>query len=132
MKLRNFAVTGCLLGGLTALTWAQEGDPQQALMKNAGAEMKALKKNLDGGMKDDAAKDARHLAGIFKQVEEIWAKTNTAGAVKLAKDAQAASNDIASGTGDATVSFKALGASCAACHAAHREKSEDGSYRTKP
>ncbi len=121
-----------MLGGLTALTWAHEGDPQHDLMKKAGAGMKALKKNLDAGMKDDAAKDARQLADIFKQVEEIWAKTNTADAVTFSRDAQAAASDMASGTGDSTASFKALGASCAGCHAAHREKSEDGSYRTKP
>ncbi|MGI8991202.1 MAG: hypothetical protein ACR2I2_16685 [Bryobacteraceae bacterium] len=132
MKLRSFAITGCLLCGVTALTWAHEGDPQHDLMKKAGAGMKALKKNLDAGMKDDAAKDARQLADTFKQVEEIWAKTNTADAVKFAKDAQAAANDIAGGTGDSAAGFQALGTSCGGCHAAHREKAEDGSYRTKP
>ena len=93
--------------------------------------MKSLKKNLDSGMKEDAAKDAKVLADTFKEVEEIWTKTNTEDAVKFAKNAQTAASDIASGTGDSAASFKALGASCGGCHTAHREKLPDGSFVIK-
>ena len=118
--------------GTTALLLAHEGDPQHKLMTEAGATMKSLKKNVDANSRDDAAKDAQKMVEIFKQVEEIWTKSNTENSMKWSKDAQAAASDIATGSGDMAAGFKALGASCAGCHAAHREKAADGSYKTKP
>ena len=120
------------LFSITALIWAHEGDPQHKLMTEAGATMKSLKKNVDANSRDDASKDAQKMTAIFKQVEEIWTKSNTEDAMKWSKDAQAAASDLASGSGDMADGFKALGASCAGCHAAHREKAADGTYKTKP
>ncbi len=115
-----------------ALGWAQDDDQHPKLMKQASASMKSLKKNLDAKMQDDAAKDATQISEVFKQEEQIWTKSNTADAMKWCKDAQAAASDIASGSGDSAANFKALGATCQGCHAAHREKSADGAYKVKP
>ena len=131
--MKRFLTTMTLGGGLAILLLA-EVDPQyQTWMKAAGANTGALKKALDAKSDADAAAAAKSLEGVFKEVAEYWEKRGDApDAVGFAKEAQSAAKEIASESqGDTGASFGKLGAACKNCHAAHREKAEDGSWKIK-
>ena len=135
MKLQAVLVIGSLVAfGLFAQS--PEEKEYEAWMKATGATVGSLRKNVEGKAADGAAADAQKLAEIFKQVEGFWAKRQTEDAVKRSREAQAAAGEVASaakagnweGTGSG---LKGLMSTCAACHAAHREKLPEGGYKIK-
>ena|SRR5215204_1394196 len=128
MKLQAVLVIGSLAAfGLFAQS--PEEKEYEAWMKATGATVGSLRKNVEGKAADGAAADAQKLAEIFKQVEGFWAKRQTEDAVKWSREAQAAAKaDNWEGTGSG---LKGLMSTCAACHAAHREKLPEGGYKIK-
>ena len=130
--MKRFLTTVILGAGLAILVLAQVDPQYQTWMKTAGANTAALKKALDAKSASDAGTAAKTLDGVFGEVAEYWEKRGGApDAVGFAKDAQAAAKDIAESQGDASTSFGKLGAACKNCHAAHREKAEDGTWKIK-
>lgn len=133
--MKRFLITVTVGAGLAFLLLGQVDPQYQTWMKTAGANTGALKKALDANSHADAATAAKKLEGVFGEVAEYWEKRGGApDAVGFAKGAQSAAKEIASSAespGNAAASFGKLGAACKSCHAAHREKAEDGSWKIK-
>jgi len=132
--VKRFLTTVTLGAGLAILLLAQVDPQYQTWMKAAAANTGALKKALDAKSDADAGAAAKKLEGVFGDVAEYWEKRGDASdAVGFAKEAQSAAKEIASASqgDDTSASFGKLGAACKNCHAAHREKAEDGTWKIK-
>ncbi len=133
MRRLYFVTTCVLVASMAVAVRAAEKPPAdfQKAMKDLGAAMGALSK--PGAAEDyelgktqgRAAKDA------FAVVVKFWSSKGTTDAVKLAETgAKAAADlyvsaDLSSAEG-IQAAMKDMGATCAACHTAHREKTADG------
>jgi len=103
-------------------------------MKDAGATVQSLKKNLDSSNGAAAAADAKKLSEIFEQVHGFWAARNAEDAMKFAMTAQ---NDFAKASSaaeagnlkEAGEAFQSATATCKGCHSVHRVKAADGSWK---
>ena len=96
--------------------------------------MGSLKKAADAKAGSDATAAAKQLDTVFAEVATYWSKRSADDAVKYSEDARAAANEIATAvgsSGDTSAGFAKLGATCKGCHAGHREKAADGSYKIK-
>ena len=96
----------------------------------------SLRKNLDAKNGEAAASEAKKLEEAFDQVHGYWHKKNTEDAMKFAMDARDGFKEVAQQASagkfdEATTSLKKASANCAACHAAHRERAADGSWKMK-
>jgi hypothetical protein len=65
------------------------------LMKNVGATFGSLGKNVQAKNGEAAVEEAKKLAGLLKEVEAFWTKSNTADAIAFAQAAQKASSEAA-------------------------------------
>ena len=132
--MKRFLTTVTLGVGLAILLLAQVDPQYQTWMKTAGSNTGALKKAIDAKSTADAQAAAKTLEGVFGEVAEYWEKRGDASdAVGFAKEAQSAAKDIAAAESldAASASFGKLGAACKNCHAAHREKADDGTWKIK-
>jgi mono/diheme cytochrome c family protein len=105
-------------------------------MKTVGATSGSLRKNLDAKNTDGASADAKKLQEVFEQVHDYWHKKNVEDAMKFAMDARDGFGTVAEQASagkfdDASATLKKAMANCAGCHAAHREKAADGSWKMK-
>lgn len=112
--------------GLAVCVVAQTDADYSGWMKDIAKTKGGVKKAIEGKSNDAVAEGATHMAGLFKQVEGFWAAKKSADAVTIAKNAETAANDLAAAAkagDDAKMasSFQAVGASCGACHMAHRD-----------
>jgi hypothetical protein len=123
------------VGAAMTLFAATEQD-HVAWMKTAQKTGGNLKKAIEAKDADAATKDAKALVGTFKLIGEFYDDRHTADAVKMSKDGETAAGDVESAVAakdfeKAGASLKAMMGSCGACHKAHREKNEDGTYKIK-
>jgi len=124
--MRKTIVLPVLLAlGLAVCVVAQTEGDYSGWMKDVAATKGKVKKGIDSKSNSDVADAATHMAGLFKQVSAFWAGRNASDAVTIANNAESASNDLAAAAkagDDAKMqsSFQAVGASCGACHMAHR------------
>lgn len=121
---------------LASTSFAQDEADFSKWMKSIAGTNGSMRKHLEAKEAEDAAKDAEKVAGLFKDVEAYYAKTNTEDAVKWAHSAQLAATETAEAAKandleKASVSSKGIGATCGPCHTAHREKLEAGGYKMK-
>lgn len=133
--------TFVLAVSLLALSWAVPAqDEAEAgyvkLMKETGATMGSLRKNLEAKAGPAAAADAKKLQGIFGQVHDFWTNKKVDDAVVTSKEASTAFGDIAQLASDGkfdegVAALKTASGTCATCHQAHRVKAEDGSWKFK-
>lgn len=135
MRKRTAAMLLCLTAVFLATATADEQE-FQGWMKKTGGTVGKLRKEVEAKAYPDVATDAAALAEVFKNVEGYFAKSHTDDAVAMAQSAQAVAKQLAdaasSGNADAVAaSMKAVGGTCAGCHAAHREKLPDGSSKIK-
>lgn len=105
-------------------------------MKKVGPTFAGLRGNLDPARAEASARDVALLEQAFAEIEVFWATRNVSDAVKWARDARGQLDAIkkASAGGDwdaAKKSAATLGQACQMCHAAHRERFDDGSFRIK-
>jgi cytochrome c556 len=126
----------CLAAALAVAAYADDQADFVGWMKTTGGTMGKLRKEIEAKAFPDVANDAATLQGVFKHVEEYFAKSSTADAVKMAQDAGAASKKLAdaAGASDAdgvAASVKAIQGTCGGCHMAHREKLPEGGYKIK-
>jgi cytochrome c556 len=129
------AMAGCatlLLG----MAFAQGHEELKAAMKTAGAANGSLRKSI--AAKDGAAtaSTAEQLAAAFKTVQAHFEEHHMEDGINFAQTANKASMSLAAAAkaGDwdkASDELKTIGAQCQGCHAAHREKLPDGSYKMK-
>ena len=96
----------------------------------------SLKKNLDAKDAAASSKDAQALADLFKATDYVWAKAKFVDAATTSKEVQDAAKQIlaavkANKFEDTTVAYATVVKSCSSCHAAHREKLPDGTFKMK-
>ena len=113
-----------------------EEETYQKLMKQVGSSNGALRKAVEGSDAKLAAEQAAALRKTFVDVEAFWRNRRRNDAAGWAKDAREASvnleRSVAAGKWDAAKTHVAdLGKTCQACHAVHRERFDDGSFRIK-
>jgi hypothetical protein len=114
---------------------ATEDDYSKA-MKEIAAQNGALRKSLATPSEADASAAAARLETIFKDVQAYWENKKVEDATTAAKNAVAASQTISKAVAAhdiaaATTASQALGGTCTACHAAHRERLTYDFYRIK-
>ena len=95
--------------------------------RNRGLLFASLGKNMQAKNGEAAAEDAKKLAGLFKEVEAFWAKSNTADAIAFAQAAQKASSEAAASAKannfeQASAAVGGIGKNCKGCHDAHKPK----------
>ena len=122
---------------LAALCFAAGEEVLQPLMKSNAAVNGKMRKAAAAKAHADVANDAKELQGNFKQIGEFFEKRGgMADAVKIARDAENASKDLAAAAAAGNEQgiadgVKAVGGACGACHMAHRNTNADGTYSIK-
>lgn len=135
MNRTILAMAGCatlLLG----IAFAQDHKELNAAMKTANAANGSLRKSIAAKDSAETAATAEKLAAAFKTVQAHFEEHHMEDGIKFAQTANQASMDLAAaakaGEWDkASAELKTLGAQCQGCHAAHREKLPDGTYKMK-
>lgn len=107
-----------------------------ASMKTLGATMGHLRKSIEAKTADDVVTDASKVEAVFLLSEKFWKERKVDDATKWSQDGLAAAKELsaaakANDMDKAAAATKAVGATCMACHTAHREKLPDGTYKIK-
>jgi len=110
---------------------AQSDADYMGFMKSAVASKGKVAKGIAAKDKGTVETEAKAMESSFKQIEDYWTKKGAADATGFAKQAVAASGDIAkaAAAGDfdaANTAMMALGGTCGGCHMAHRSKGASG------
>jgi len=128
-------IVSCFIVGMT-LALSAQNRPHDRIMKEVGPAFSSLRKNIDGKMGADAARDATKLADLFKEVEMFWTPLKSSVAVKAAKDMRDIAGKIAAvaatDLSQADALYTTAGNACKTCHDRHRTQLPDGSYRILP
>lgn len=135
MTKRTLCLTAFL--GLAVIAPAQDEAAYKTWMKSLPPTMAEMNKNAKAGDWAAVAPDAKKVETVFTQSAEFWTKKGGGDdAAGWSKDAAAAAAKLsaAASSGDAAgadAALKAVSGSCRGCHAVHRDKADDGSYKIK-
>jgi len=135
MKKLTIAVVGCA-ALLLGIVFAQDHEEFQTWMKETNTNFANLRKAVGAKQGAETAATAEKMAGIFDQVRGHFEEHHLDDGVNFAKTGHDAAKDLAAAAnaGDwdkASADVKTLGSACQGCHAAHREKLPDGSFKMK-
>jgi hypothetical protein len=135
MKKTILVMAGCVTL-LLRVASAQDHAELAAAMKTAGAATGSLRKSIAAKDGPETAATAEKLAAAFKPVLAHFEEHHMDDGIKFAQTMNIASKNLAAAAkaGDwdkASDEFKTVGAQCQGCHAAHREKLPDGTYKMK-
>ena len=108
----------------------------QKIMKQVGTSNAAMRKGMEASDVKLAAENAVLLRQAFTEAETFWKRRSRTDAVTWAQDAKKLSDTIhraavAGKWDEVKTSATTLGQTCQSCHAAHRERFDDGSFRIK-
>jgi mono/diheme cytochrome c family protein len=122
--------------GLTLQASEKPPESYQKAMKDLGAANQSLRNNVTAKDYDAVAKDAATFKASFATALAFWTGKKTDDAVMLASAGAKAAADLeqaAKSKNEEAVGAaqKAVGATCAACHMAHRERLADGTFEIK-
>lgn len=124
----------CLAGSVQAAETMDEKEFQK-LMKEIGDTTKRFRPGIEGKDTAQVSKDAARLSEINTKMAAFWKARKAEDAEKWSHETAAAATALAASAkaGNWEKAQKdAQGVMrCKACHDAHREKLEDGSYRIK-
>ena len=133
MKLFLVLIFAAFTFSMTAGVTEQD---YEAAMKKVLPAQGSLKKGIEA--KDAAAvkKDAAVLEAVFKLSEDFWKERKAQDAVDLSIQAKQGAAEIGKLAGEGAWdkipdAQKKVGATCMACHNAHREKLPEGGYKIK-
>ena len=134
MNRTILVMAGCAT--LLGVAFAQGHEELNAAMKTAGAANGSLRKSIAAKDSAETAATAEKLAAAFKTVQAHFEEHHMDDGIKFSQTANRASMNLAAAAkaGEwekASDELKTLGAQCQGCHAAHREKLPDGSYKMK-
>lgn len=106
------------------------------IMKKIGPAFGAIRGSAEGAKADVATQNAATLKQAFGETEAFWKSHGKSDAEKWAqgarKNAETIEKAASSGKWDEVKSSTAaLGQACQSCHAAYRERFDDGSFRIK-
>ena len=121
----------CLL-----VAYGHDHEEFQATMKATNMNFAALRKTVEAKQGAETAAAAEKLVPLYKQVLHHFEEHKMQDGITMAKTGQEAAERLAAAAkaGDwdtAAVELKAIGGTCQGCHAAHREKLPDGTYKMK-
>jgi cytochrome c553 len=124
------------IAGLVAAPALAQRRPYNLVMKDIGATVEVLRKDLDSDLAVAAA-TATKLEGLLKETEDFWTEFKTKDAIDAAKGGQGVARAVAAAARNKDVqnaknAASGLGKFCTACHNSHREQQPDKSYRIKP
>jgi cytochrome c556 len=116
---------------------AQDGVDLDAAMKKVGPAFGALRKGIEAMDAKVAQENVAVLKAAFADVEKFFEARGNHDAHGWAGDARKAVESIDSAVtatkwDEVKASAGTLGKACQTCHAAYREKAEDGTFRLKP
>ena len=143
MKTRMTAIV--LLGSVlcaVAAAPAQTAKPPMSdeayekTMKQIGSTFRSLQINNKVMNHADGEREARRLAGWFRDVQSYWEAKKVEDAAMFARTAVKAAEDIEKSSTAMNMEVlqtaeKTLAGTCQGCHMAHRERLPDGSFRMK-
>jgi cytochrome c556 len=106
------------------------------VMKKVGPAFAAVRQGVDASNADTTKQNVATLKQAFADTEAFWKSRNRADAIQWAQEArkQVDAIDRATAAGnwvDAKTPVGSLGQACQSCHAAYRERFDDGSFRIK-
>jgi len=121
---------------LLGVAFAQGHEELTGAMKTAGAANGSLRKSIAAKDGAETAATALKLAAAFKITQAHFEEHKMEDGIKFAQTANKASLDLAAAANageweKASDELKTIGAQCQGCHAAHREKLPDGTYKMK-
>lgn len=132
--MKNIAIFAAAL--FASFAFAQDHAALRQAMKTAGASFGALHKSVPA--KDAAATEqsAEKLAAAFPTVRAHFEEHKMQDGIDFATTAENSSKSLAEAAKagnweQASADLKTLGGTCQGCHAAHREKLPDGSFKMK-
>jgi cytochrome c556 len=107
-----------------------------AAMKKVLPTQGSLKKGIEAKDAESVKKDAAVLEAVFKLSEDFWKERKAQDGVDLSIQAKQGAAEIGklAGAGEwdkIPDAQKKVGATCMACHNAHREKLPEGGYKIK-
>jgi soluble cytochrome b562 len=113
-----------------------EEEAYQKIMKGVASSNAALRKGVEASDPKLAAEHSAALKKAFAEAAAFWRSKRKGDATSWSQDAQkiADSIDRAAAAGkweEAKASVATLGKTCQTCHAAYRERFDDGSFRIK-
>jgi cytochrome c556 len=113
-----------------------EEQAHSTVMKQVGAANSALRKAIDGLDANLARENATVLKKAFMQTEEFWKAKRRLDAMTWAMEAHKLADAIDQSAAGARwdevkASAGTLAQACQSCHAAYRERMDDGTYRIK-
>ena len=132
---KTIVLPAMLALGFAVCLVAQSEADYQGWMKDVAATKGKVKKDMDAKSNSDVATDAEHLSGLFGKVAAFWAGRSVSDAESIAKNAEAASKDlaVAAKAGDdakMASAMQTVNSACGMCHMAHREGAP-GSFKIK-
>ena len=135
MNRTILAMAGCATL-LIGMAFAQDHNELMGAMKTANAANGSLRKSIAAKDAAETAASVEKLAAAFKTVQAHFEEDHMEDGIKFAQTANKASMNLAAaakaGEWDkASAELNTLGAQCQGCHAAHREKLPDGTYKMK-
>jgi cytochrome c556 len=121
---------------LAALAFAQDHAALRQAMKTAGSSFGSLRKSVEAKDATATANAAEKLASVFPVVRSHFEEHKMQDGIDFASTAEKSSKALAEAAkaGDwdkASAELKTIGGTCQGCHAAHREKLPDGTYKMK-
>lgn len=135
MKKAAISITGCAVL-LAGIVFAQDHEEFQGWMKSTASNFAGVRKSVEAKQASETAATADKMAAIFEHVQAHFEEHHMTDGVTFAKTGHDAAKELAAAAnaGDwdkASAAVKTLGGACQGCHAAHREKLPDGSYKMK-
>jgi cytochrome c556 len=138
MGRRLGVMTVCTLVvlGFTIRANEKPSESYQKAMKDLGAANQSLRNNVTAKDYDAIAKDAATFKASFAVAQAFWTGKQVDDAMKLAQDGAKAAADLetaakAKSEEGVAAAQRAVGATCASCHMAHRERLQDGTFEIK-
>jgi cytochrome c556 len=122
--------------GFTIRANEKPSESYQKAMKDFGAANQSLRNNVTAKDYDAIAKDAATFKASFAVAQAFWTGKQVDDAMKLAQDGAKAAADLetaakAKSEEGVAAAQRAVGATCASCHMAHRERLQDGTFEIK-
>ena len=135
-RLGLMTVCTLVVLGLTVRANEKPSESYQKAMKDLGAANQSLRNNVTAKDYDAIAKDAATFKASFAVAQSFWTGKQVDDAMKLAQDGAKAAADLetaakAKSEEGVAAAQRAVGATCAVCHMAHRERLQDGTFEIK-
>ena len=134
--MKKILIAAAGIAACLTLAVAHDHEEFQAAMKATNVNVGTLRKTVAAKQEAETVAAAEKLVPLYKHVLEHFEEHKMQDGIAFAKTGLEASEQLAAAAkaGDwdkAGAELKAIGGTCQGCHAAHREKLPDGTYKMK-